>query len=183
MASTRRFRASDELEGFGMRKLFLAILVVVLVTTDSAAAQSGIRTVIRDGDVYAYQPTGFGFLSWVIAWTRKADFDILVEGITNGEIFTTCSGQSFDTAFELCEHGLGADSYLMTIFAFEGARSARGSLLIQESVAEKPFRTTRRAEKSIRYIGNIHDSTSDPLLLDARRRSEARNSTKVRRNG
>ncbi len=173
------------LEGSQMRKLLLAISVlVVVVSAASAGAQSGVRREIRDGDVYSYQPIGFGFMRWQVAWTKNADFDILIEGITDGQIFTTCSGQSFDTAFELCEHGLGADSYLMTIFSLDGATSAKGSLMIQESVPEDNFRGARRKSKGKRkglhYVGNIYDSTSDPLLLEARSRAEARRQVKVR---
>ena len=168
-----------------MRKLLLAIsALLVVISATSAGAQSGVREKIRDGDVYSYQPVGFGFMRWLVAWTRHADFDSLVEGITDGQIFTTCAGQSFDTAFEVCEHGLGADSYLMTIFSLDGATSAKGSLMIQESVPEDNFRGARREVKGkgLLYVGNIHDHTSDPLLLDARRRAEGRRHTKARRN-
>lgn len=167
-----------------MRKLLLALsALLVLVTTTSAGAQSGVREQIRDGDVYSYQPVGFGFMRWLVAWTRHADFDILVEGITDGQIFTTCAGQSFDTAFEVCEHGLGADSYLMTIFSLDGATSAKGSLMIQESVPDDNFRGARRQVqgKGLVYLGNLHDSTSDPVLLEARGRAEERRRTKARR--
>ncbi len=170
-----------------MRKLLLAVSVlVVFVGAASAGAQSGVRRTIRDGDVFSYQPIGFGFMRWQVAWTKNADFDILIEGITNGEIFSVCAGQSFDTAFELCEHGLGADSYLMTIFSVDGATSAKGSLMIQESVPEDNFRGARRRSQGKReglnYLGNIHDDTSDRLLIEARSRSEARRNTKARRD-
>ena len=149
-----------------MRISAAAAMAVLFLTLSSGAAwaQSSRRTNIADGDVWELNTADFGgFVEWVISWSKKADFDILVEGVDgNGDLFVACRGLSTQDGFERCHFGQGNTQYFLTISSFSGAKKAKGALWISKTDES----ITRVAGDGIqlRYVGNLNEPSDDPAL-------------------
>lgn len=165
-----------------MRKTVVVALVLIVMALSpvDAQSQSTRRTNIRAGDVWTLETAGFGgFVEWMISWTKKADFDLLVEASADdGEtFFAVCRGQSTQDGFERCHHGQGQTIFATTIIGFSGAKKAKGALWV--SVTDERIGSARSAGGAEpKYRGNIYDETDDPLLLRIRAELASRPATK-----
>ena len=101
----------------------------------------------------------------MISWTKKADFDVLVELESNGDLFVACRGLSTQDGFERCHFGQGHTKYFLTIDRFSGARKAKGAIWISFTDESRVFTRTEGADTpGLRYLGNIHQPGDDPDL-------------------
>ena len=101
----------------------------------------------------------------IIAWIKKADFDILIEAEVDNDTFVVCRGQSYQEAFERCAFGQGASTYYMTIYQFSGARSSKGGIWISFTDETRRFnRAGVAGDFALTYYGNIGQPGDDPVL-------------------
>lgn len=147
--------------------LCVLALVVLLLPATPALAQSSIRTNIRNGDVWTFTSSNFGgFVGIMISWTKKADFDMLVVAeLPSGEQVVVCRGLSTQDGFERCHFGQGNSKYLVQITTFSGAKKAKGAIWAMFSNENRTWsRTDGEAGPGLRYLGNIFEPGSDPVL-------------------
>jgi hypothetical protein len=142
----------------------VALLVVSLLAAGPALAQSSKRVTVRDGDVWTITDNDLGgFAEMLISWTKRADFDILVEAEVDGEVFATCAGQSYQDGFERCAFGQGAMLYYLTIYSYSGASRSKGAIWISFTDETRKF-SRSGAPGALAYRGNVNSPGDDTVL-------------------
>ena len=104
--------------------------VLAVFSVGSASAQSSVRAVIADGDVYELTDNDFGgYVEIMLSWSKRADFDIVVEAVgPDGSVFDVCIGLSTQEAFERCAFGQGNTAIVAGVPSMTGAPRRRSSV-------------------------------------------------------